>query len=185
MPVKKVAGFSSRPAGGRSVQETISRKTGGHMPRQRKSIALHLVDGTLRPRHEGRRDPQTTGPLPQQPPRYLPRAAKVAWRELHAAMPRGGLANCDVALFEAAAASVASYRRWTKEAATAPMYDDNPNGGLRTHPAHVEQRRQRAALQDALIAIGFSPAARCRIVAPPDDGLDPAAIARLLRGEPE
>jgi P27 family predicted phage terminase small subunit len=141
------------------------------MPRPRKSVDLHVVSGTFRSdRHGNRREPQATGPLPQQPPRHLAKAARAAWRELFEAAPLGVLKNCDAALFEAAAVTLASYRRWLREAEAAPAFDES-GGALRTHPAHGELRRQRAALQEALTAIGFAPAARLRLVADDDDTL--------------
>ena len=149
------------------------------MPRPRgrppKPTALHKLHGTLRPsRHRRRKnEPKAEGDLALvPPPSQLTDAQQEAWRRIVADSPRGLLRHCD----EPIATMLAVFSDQFVEATRIQNQIDSgltykylAKGGALSPYLRV-QRHAASILTSLIPELGFSPASRPRLAAPPGPG---------------
>lgn len=176
-PQRHVQTGRSYPGGSKTLRPPTQNRSALHaqekpfpnfsgviVPRQRKPVELHVVDGTFRaPRHADRIGEARGRGSVGDPPAHLSTEVAEVWRELASSAPAGVLTGSDRPLLELAAVHLAAYRAAVAEAQRGPLVQNTVNGP-KANVALVEARRQSAVLLKLLTDAGFTPTARTRIV---------------------
>jgi P27 family predicted phage terminase small subunit len=140
------------------------------MPRPRKPLAQHRVEGTLRAHHARRREVASTGDLATQPPpAHLSECERVIWHQACRVAPVGLLTAADTFLLDAFCCAVAAHREARAALATSPLLVEAGNGSRVVNPLAGEARRQARLVAELGARLGLEPQARLRLL----DGVPP------------
>jgi P27 family predicted phage terminase small subunit len=136
------------------------------MPRPRKPIAQHRLEGTYeRSRHARRQDVAAEGDLAAQPPpAHLTRAERAVWRQVCKVAPAQLLRDADAFLLEAFSCAVVAHRDARAALASSTLLVEARNGAHVVNPLAGEIRRQGRLVAELGSKLGLAPEARLRLM---------------------
>lgn len=136
--------------------------------RKPKPTAVKLHNGNPGRRPLNPNEPQLPSTLPRCPP-HLSAAAKAEWRRLARTLNRMGVLTLgDRAAF---AAYCQAYGRWVEaeqKLAETPVLLKTPSGYVQQSPWLSIANKQMELMGKYMAELGLTPAARSRVVVPPD-----------------
>lgn len=135
--------------------------------RKPKPRTLHIVEGTARSHVT---NPVAHGDLDDdEPPEQLNPAQREIWMYHVAHAPRKVLTPIDREALLTLVIAVELRNRALEELRDMPLCVENASGNLHENPLLRIVDRNTSTILRACAELGFSPTARARIVAPPDD----------------
>jgi P27 family predicted phage terminase small subunit len=158
------------------------------MPRHRKPVAQHKLEGTYEPgRHAHRREVAAQGELAAgSAPLHLSDAERRIWIEVCNVAPARLLKNADRFMLEALVTAIAAHREARAERAATGLLMEPTRGDRipQINPLAGEIRRQARLIAELGSKLGLTPDARVRLLdsirpGPNEIPLSPEFLARF------